>query len=193
MTEDLTAQTWAEALGLYDDPYTIATVAPRDHEEWWLDVAAIMRGETRDPRGWRSVDSYEEEIGEERLADPLHPWMSPPVTPADVERFRTYVKELPRSSVQSLLVVLGVIGWNVARTFQWEERRPEMERRARLIMSRFPDGTRFYSNVGWTGKDPDFYQQPITGMSTFASDKWDGGLIAVNDAEIAMIWVFAPT
>lgn len=67
-----------------------------------------------------------------------------------------------------------------------------MERRAEVIMARFAEGTRFYSNIGWTGKEPDFYEQPVTGMNPFSRYGWDAGLIAVNDAEVALIWAFMP-
>ncbi|MGW6855275.1 hypothetical protein [Streptomyces xanthophaeus] len=186
---DPRADAWADALDLLDSRHARVGVTARSHAAWWLDVAAVMRGESRDPRGWRAVDPYEDEVGLERPGPP-YPWVEPPVSPQDVERFSTKVRELPRSSAASLLVVLGVVGMDVAKAWRWEERRPEMERRAGAILSRFPDGTRFYSNVGWTGEHPDFYEQPVTGMHQLSQDLWDAGLIAVGDTEVAVLWTF---
>ncbi|MFD9366096.1 hypothetical protein ACFWA6_00105 [Streptomyces sp. NPDC060020] len=190
MTE-LTAEAWADALELYQYSYTSVSVVRREHEEWWLDAAAIMRGETSDPRGWRSLDPDEDE--DERRDDPLFPFAEAPTTPEDVVRFRQRVTELPRSSVQSLVVLLGIPGLEVAKAADFGRDRPEMERRARLILSRFLHGTRFYSNVGWKTDTPDFYEQPVRLTDPFSRYGWDAGLIAVNDAEVAMIWYFDPT
>ncbi|MFD9412763.1 hypothetical protein ACFWBN_37980 [Streptomyces sp. NPDC059989] len=185
--DDLTADTWADGLALYEDRWTFAAAAPRDHAEWWFDVAAVMRGETADPRGWASLDPYEEEVDREVET---FAWIEPPASAADVERFHSYVEELPRSSVQSLVVLLAVVGMNVSKSRDFEERRPEMERRARVLLSRFPDGTRFYSNVDGKGEHPNFYEQPANGTSPFSRSRWDAGLIAVNDTEVALIWTF---
>ncbi|MEU0399348.1 hypothetical protein ABZ318_03705 [Streptomyces sp. NPDC006197] len=180
---------WSDALKLYERLCTFVAVAPREHEEWWLDVGAIMRLETRDPRGWESIDPYEGE--EERREDPLFPWLETPSTPADAERYRSMVGEVPRSSVRSLIVLLGVLGLDVAKTWRWEERRPEMERRADVLLSRFPESTRFYSNVGWKGDHPDFYEQGVQGgWNGFSHYVYDAGLIAVNDDEVAVFWNF---
>ncbi|MCC0098709.1 hypothetical protein K7B10_28845 [Streptomyces flavotricini] len=186
----LDRQTWSEALRLYEWVCTFVGVAPRGHHEWWLDVGAIMRLETRDPRGWESVDPFEGE--EERLDDPLFPWLDTPATAADADRYRARADELPRSSVRSLLVLLAVAasGTDVSRTAGWEEHRPERERRADAILSRFPDGTRFYTNLGWQGENPDFYKQSSRSCDSFSQYEWDAGLIAVNDHEVAVFWNF---
>ncbi|MFF3326125.1 hypothetical protein [Streptomyces sp. NPDC002889] len=188
MMEDLGAETWSDALRLYEHICTFVGVAEREHNEWWFDVAAIMRLETLDPRGWESIDPHEGE--DERREDPLFPWLETPSTPEDAERFRARVTELPRSSARSLVVLLGVLGLDATKTWSWDERRPNMERCAEVIMSRFPDGTRFYSNIGWKGDRPDFYKQPVTGLDPFSHYGWDAGLIAVNDTEVAMFWNF---
>ncbi|MEJ8644758.1 hypothetical protein WKI68_32770 [Streptomyces sp. MS1.HAVA.3] len=150
-----------------------------------------MRLETRDPRAWESIDPFEGE--EERREDPLFPWLEIPSTPADAERCLPRVGELPRSSVRSLVVLLGVLGLDVAKTWRWEERRPEMERRADVILSRFPDGTRFSTNLGWKGDRPDFYEQGVWAYNSFSQYDCDAGLIAVNDDEVAVFWNFLST
>ncbi|KJY28886.1 hypothetical protein VR44_24295 [Streptomyces katrae] len=186
----LDAQAWSEALTLYKWLCTFVGVAPREHDEWWLDVGAIMRLETQDPRGWESIDPYEGE--EERLEDPLFPWLETPSTTVDAERYRRRVDEIPRSSVRSLIVLLGAgtSRLDLSKSLGWEERRPEMERRAGVILSRFPDGTRFYTNLGWKSDHPEFYEQPFRTHAPFSQYDWDAGLIAVNDDEVAVLWNF---
>ncbi|MEU6861791.1 hypothetical protein ABZ924_00725 [Streptomyces sp. NPDC046876] len=189
MQQDLNAKAWADALKLYRWLCTFVGAAPREHHEWWLDVGAIIRLETRDPRGWASIDPYEGE--DERREDPLFPWLEAPSTPADAERCRGLVKELPRSSVRSLLVLLGAPPHaDLYLLPEWAERRPEMERRADVILSRFPDGTRFYTNLGWKGDQPDFTKQSSRSQNPFSQCDWDAGLIAVNDDEVAVFWNF---
>ncbi|MFE2974105.1 hypothetical protein [Streptomyces sp. NPDC059258] len=181
---------WSEALKLYEWLVTFVSVAPREHEEWWLDAGAIMRRETQDPRGWESIDPDEGEG--ERLEDPLFPWLEASSTPADVERCRRLVGEIPRTSVRSLLVLLGagLSRLDLSRSLRWDELRLEMERRADVILSRFPGSTRFYTNLGWEGDRPDFYKQPYRSHSPFSRSDWDAGLIAVNDDEVAVLWNF---
>ncbi|WP_371619910.1 hypothetical protein [Streptomyces sp. NBC_00454] len=187
------AAAWAEALKLYEWLCTFVAVSPREHDDWWVDVGAIMRMETRDPRGWDSIDPYEGE--EERLEDPLFPWLQTPSSPDDTERYRLLVDEIPRSSVRSLLVLLGAGSSrsDLSRLLSWEKVRPERERRAEVILSRFPDGTRFYTNLAWKPDHPDFYKQPSRGHTPFSQYDWDAGLIAVNDEEVAVLWNFLST
>ncbi|MET9572994.1 hypothetical protein ACFYNW_37360 [Streptomyces virginiae] len=187
MMDDLTAETWADGLVLYEDRYAFSAVTRREHTEWWFDVAAIMRGETTDPRGWASLDPYEDVSDREVEA---FAWVAPPTHPADVERFRRSVRELPRSSVKSLMVLLAIVGMDASKTWDFEERRPKMERRALGLLSRFPDRTRFFSNIGWKGEQPNFYEQPVNGINPFSRSRLDAGLIAVNDTEVALIWTF---
>ncbi|XEC26540.1 hypothetical protein JAO84_19510 [Streptomyces fradiae] len=185
----LDAAAWSDALKLYQWLCTFVSVAPREHDEWWLDVGAIMRLETRDPRGWESIDPYEGE--EERREDPLFPWLETPSTPADAERYRKLVGELPRASVRSLIVRLGSAPrTDLSLSPGWAERLPETERRADVILSRFPDHSRFYTNLGWKSDQPDFYKQDSLSFNPFSGFDWDAGLIAVNDDEVAVFWNF---
>lgn len=101
----------------------------------------------------------------------------------------------PRSSARSLLVLLTVAAnsTDVSRTPGREERRPDRERRADALLSRFPDGTRFHTDLGGKGDRPDFYALSSRGHDPFSSYDWDAGLIAVNDDEVAMFWNFQNT
>ncbi|MFA7769043.1 hypothetical protein [Streptomyces sp. NRRL S-448] len=118
--DDLTAESWADGRALYEDRGAFVAVAPRVHAQGWFDVAAIMRGE--------EVEAFA--------------WIEPPTRPADAERFQRSVRELPRSSTTSLMVLLGIPGMDVTKAPESDRPRPERERRARLIFSPFPDGTR---------------------------------------------------
>ncbi|MFD9370425.1 hypothetical protein ACFWA6_22385 [Streptomyces sp. NPDC060020] len=193
MRQDLNAEAWADALTLYTWVSTFVGVAPREHDEWWLDVGAVMRLETRDPRGWESIDPYQGE--DERLDDPMFPWLETPSTPVDADRHRGRVGEIPRSSVRSLIILLGAgtSRLDLSTSPGWEEREQETERRADAILSRFPDGTRFSTNLGWKGDHPDFCAQPFRTHAPFSRYDWDAGLIAVNDDEVAVFWNFLST
>ncbi|MCX4675247.1 hypothetical protein OG413_07910 [Streptomyces sp. NBC_01433] len=188
--EALDEQSWADAVALFER-YSYVAVVRRSHAEWWYDVWSIMRGEGRDPRGWLSLDPAEGE--DERMEDPTFPF-SPPVNSgladADAEAWRGRAFELPRSSVRTLLVTLATNWLNVSREWEFDRRRPGMERRADLLLSRFPPGSRFYSNVGWRGADPDFYEQPVREVDPFSQFDWDAGLIAVSEAEVGIFWSF---
>jgi hypothetical protein len=151
-----------------------------------------MRGQGRNPRGWRTLDPYEGEIALERPAPPC-PWIDPPATETDTDRFKTLVRKLPKSSARSLLVVLSIPGMDVAKACDWERQRPKLVHRADALLSRFPAGTHFYSNIGWKG-DPYFYEQGVWGgLDPFSCYGWDAGLIAVNDDEVALFWNFQNT
>ncbi|MFD5619556.1 hypothetical protein [Streptomyces yangpuensis] len=191
MTTALTAEVWADALELYRFSYASVAVVRREHEEWWLDAASIMSRRASDPRGWLSLDPDEDEP--ERRDDPLFPFAQAPRTLAEAARFRAGVRELPRSSVSSLLVLLGIPGLDATRAPDFDRDRPGMERRARLLLSRFADGTRFYSNIGWEGDRPDFCAQPVRMTHPLSRYGWDAGLIAVNDCELALFRHFDPT
>ncbi|MCM1966312.1 MULTISPECIES: hypothetical protein [unclassified Streptomyces] len=39
---------------------------------------------------------------------------------------------------------------------------------------------------------PNFYEQPVNALSPFSRSRWDAGLLAVNDTEVALIWTFEP-
>ncbi|MFI8812769.1 MULTISPECIES: hypothetical protein [unclassified Streptomyces] len=189
--ESLNAEDWADALALFYR-YTFVAVTRREHDEWWRDAWSIMRGEARDPRGWASLDPDAEE--EERADDPAFPFVPPPTnTSSDVLLWSRRVTELPGSSAGSLLVTLATNWLDVSREWEFDRRRPEMERRARVVLSRFPSKTRFYSNVGWKGDEPDFYAQPVRSTDPLSRYDWDAGLIAVSDDEVGLFWSFDAT
>ncbi|MGY3681855.1 hypothetical protein [Streptomyces sp. TE33382] len=184
---DLGEEAWADALVMYRQ-YTIIAVTRRENEEWWYDVASIMRGDAQDPRGWQSLDHDDGQ--DERWDDPTFPFAPPPATPEDVNVWQSRVKEIPRVSIERFLVVLATSYLDVKRERDFDRKRPEMEHRARVILSRFPLGTRFYANTGYGAEEPDFYLSPPTGGNPCSQWDCDAGLIAVSDAEVGLVWSF---
>jgi hypothetical protein len=68
-----------------------------------------------------------------------------------------------------------------------------------VILSRFPQGTSFYTNAGHPGArtgerddSPDFYQA-TTGCTPLSRYDWDLGLIAVSDTVVGVFWSFDAT
>ncbi|MET7356564.1 hypothetical protein ACFWAN_32085 [Streptomyces mirabilis] len=196
----LDAETWAEALNMYERRYSYVLVGPREHQDWVRDAAAAMRREVADPRSWRWLDVDEGE--EERLEDPFFPFVLPPSDPEGAAAWRRGLRTVPRTSVERLLVVLSTTWLDVPKERarnNFETRRPELERKARVVLSRFPEGTSFYTNVGYPGAStgsavnaPDFYEA-ITGCTPVSQYDWDLGLIAVTDTEIGLFWSFDAT
>jgi hypothetical protein len=198
------AETWAEALTMFEWRYSYILVGARTHQDWVRDVAAVMRRGTADPRSWEWIDS--DEGGEERLEDPNFPFVLPPSDPEGAAAWRAALWEVPRTSVERLLVMLATTWLDVpserARN-HFDTRRPELERKARVILSRFPEGTSFYTNSGYPGSHgvrggdpdadaPDFYEA-TTGCTPFSQYDWDLGLIAVSEAEVGIFWSFDAT
>ncbi|MET9668877.1 hypothetical protein ABZY19_26465 [Streptomyces sp. NPDC006475] len=185
----LDAGAWATAVEMYDRRYTFVAVGPRTREDWLHDVAAVMRGETTDPRSWRTIDPDEGE--EERSDDPAYPFVAPPVDEAGSAKWRGRLREIPRSAVVRLLVLLATIDLDVSRDPRLPEQLAEMEEHAGVILTRFPDEARFFTNT-WGGvAAPDFYQQ-ISSCSPLSQYAWDLGLLWVSDEEVGLIWSFDP-
>ncbi|MEU0985614.1 hypothetical protein [Streptomyces sp. NPDC005953] len=190
MTTDPDRTAWAEALTLYERRYTFVAVGPREHPEWGLDLASLVRGTTRDPRAWRSLDPDQDE--EERQDDAAFPFVAPPTTEPEIKSWRAHLTEVPRGSAKRLLVVLGTQYLDVTREREFDHRRPEMEGKADVLLSRFPVESRFYANTGYEGANPDFYQA-VTGVHTFSQYDWDVGLVIVSESEVGLFWSFDAT
>ena len=185
----LDADSWWSAVEMYDRRYTFVSVGPRTRDDWLHDVASVMRGETAEPRSWRTIDPDEGE--EEREDDPAYPFVAPPVDEVGAAEWRGRLKEIPRSSVVRLLVLLATIDLDVSRDPRFPEQQPEMEDYARVILTRLPEEARFFTNTSGGGAPPDFYQQ-ISSCSPISQYAWDLGLLWVSDEEVGLIWSFDP-
>ncbi|MFJ8541526.1 hypothetical protein ACIRFH_05775 [Streptomyces sp. NPDC093586] len=185
----LDADSWWSAVEMYDRRYTFVAAGPRTREDWLHDVASVMRGETADPRAWRTIDPDEGE--EEREDDPAYPFVLPPVDEAGAAEWRGRLREIPRSAVVRLLVLLATIDLDVSKDPRSPAQRAEMEKHARVILTRFSDGTRFFTNTWGGGASLDFYQQ-ISSCSPISRYAWDLGLLWVSREEVGLIWSFDP-
>ncbi|MFF9894317.1 hypothetical protein [Streptomyces longispororuber] len=183
----LDERSWAEAMELFAHRFSIVKVARREHEDWTLDVPVLMHGDTPDPRGWFAEDSLEGEF--ERLEDPYYPFVVPPEDPAALGDWKSHLHEIPRASALRLLVALSTDWINVEKVQDFAERRAGLEEKAAVILSRFPEGSRFYANTGRDSENRDYYQR-ISGCSPISRYAWDVGMFLVSDTEIGMAWAF---
>ncbi|MCX4742677.1 hypothetical protein [Streptomyces antibioticus] len=186
MTE-LDERSWAEAIEMYERRHTIAKVTARKHEDWALDVYTLMRGDTADARGWRVNDPYAGEP--ERHDNPFHPFTVLPSGPAKADEFRLRVFEISRPSARRLLVALSTPWLDVERVVDFEESRVGLEEKADIVLSRFPEGSRFYANTGRNSADLDYYKR-IASCTEVSVYTWDPGLVLVSETEVGMVWSF---
>ncbi|MGW1166375.1 hypothetical protein [Streptomyces sp. NPDC002550] len=184
---ELDERSWAEAIGMYARRYTIAKVTRREHEDWALDVHTLMRGDSPDARGWRVNDYHAGEF--ERIDDPFYPFVDIPDDPAKADVLKSRVHEIPRSSAKKFLVALSTLWLNVEKHPDFEERRPGLEQKADVILSRFPEGSHFYANTGRDSADIDYYKR-ISGCTPISRHVWDLGLFLVSETEVGMVWSF---
>ncbi|MFJ8110714.1 hypothetical protein [Streptomyces sp. NPDC096132] len=184
---ELDERSWAEAIGMYGRRASIAKVASREHENWVLDVPTLMRGDTRDARGWRTVDRWEGEL--ERLDEPSYPFVMPPEVVATTDSWKPYLYEIPRSQAVRFLVALSTPWIDVTQEPDFAERREALEANARVILSRFPEGSHFYANTG-RGSDTRDYYQRVSRWFPFSVRTYDFGLVLVSETEVGMVWSF---
>ncbi|MFF2216703.1 hypothetical protein [Streptomyces antibioticus] len=186
MTE-LDERLWAEAIGMYERRATVAKVTSREHENWLLDVATLMRGDTRDVRGWRTVDIWDGEL--DRIDEPSYPFAIPPEALATPDAWKSYLHEIPRSQALQFLVALATPWIDVTMEPDFEERRETLEADAGVILSRFPESSHFYANTGRDSATRDYYQR-VSGWYPFSTRTYDFGLVLVSQTEVGMVWSF---
>ncbi|NUV63709.1 hypothetical protein [Streptomyces sp. CAI-85] len=186
MTE-LDERSWAKAIGMYERRATVAKVTSREHENWLLDVATLMRGDTRDVRGWRTVDIWDGEL--DRIDEPSYPFAIPPEALATPDAWKPYLHEIPRSQALRFLVALATPWIDVTMEPDFEERREALEADAGVILSRFPEGSHFYANTGRDSATRDYYER-VSGWYPFSTRTYDFGLVLVSQTEVGMVWSF---
>ncbi|MGV9311129.1 hypothetical protein ACWDR0_02905 [Streptomyces sp. NPDC003691] len=184
---ELNERSWAEAIGMYARRATIAKVAGREHDDWALDASTLIHSATSDARGWRTVDLYEGEL--ERLEDPFYPFTVFPDGPAAHPAWQSCLHEISRSSAERFLVALSTPWIDVGAEPHFNVLRGALEEKARTILSRFPEGSRFYANTGSASATLDYYQRVSTWHSLSSRD-FDFGLFLVSTKEIGMVWSF---
>jgi hypothetical protein len=131
---------------LYRDAYAYIATGPRRHEDWTLDVLALM-GRAPDPRGWARVDDAEKDAKRvENSAWPFAVHLPEYVAPR--------LKEIDRDSAENLLLALTEAGCTLSNLGYFDESPDELRAMARTILARYGDEATCHTNVSKTGSAP---------------------------------------
>ncbi|MFD5146022.1 hypothetical protein [Streptomyces sp. NPDC058401] len=170
---------------LFEDAYPYDATGPRRHEDWILDVLALM-ARVPDPRGWTGLDDAAQ--SPEREGFPTFPFaVHPP------EYIAPRLREIDRDSAENLLLALTDDGCTLSSLKRFTESEAELRVMARTILARYGDAATFHTNVSKPG--------PVPGTLDFTERSWaysplsvyseDYGLIVVSDTEVGMFWNFS--
>lgn len=177
---------------LYEDAFTFSATGPRNHEDWQVDVLAVMERAVPDPRGWTGLDDTANERTAEFPAYPFRPpFKADPqrrLTPADVgERLR----EIDRASAENLLLAITEDRCTLRNLERFSESFEELQEMARTILARYGDAFTCHTNVSTVGHVGrlDFGGQSVgwTPMTFYGEDC---GLVVVSDTEVGVFWTF---
>ncbi|MFJ6887833.1 hypothetical protein [Streptomyces sp. M54] len=170
---------------LYEDASPYDATGPRRHENWVLDILALI-ARAPDPRGWTGLDDAAE--NSEREACPIYPFAAHPP-----EYIARRLQEIDRTSAENLLLALTDDGCTLSNLSRFAESEAELRTMARTILKRYGDSALFFTNVNKPGH--------ASGTLDFTSSDWayspmsvyseDYGLIVVSDTEVGMFWNFA--
>lgn len=171
---------------LYEDAYPYDATGPRRHEDWILDVLALMARAVPDPRGWTGLDDAAQDP--EREGFPTYPFaVHPP------EYIAPRLQEIDRASAENLLLALTDDRCTLSNLRRFTESEEELRAMARTILARYGDEARYHTNVNKPGH--------VRGTLDFTTPNWaynplsvyteDYGLIVVTDTEVAMFWNFS--
>jgi hypothetical protein len=170
---------------LYEDAYAYIATGPRLHEDWTLDVLAVMT-RVPDPRGWAGVDDAAQ--NPERVGYPQYPFADNPP-----EYVAQRLKEIERDSAENLLLALTEDGCTLSNLRYFTESPEELWAMARTILARYGDEATYHTNVSKRGSAPgtlDFTLESF-GYSPLSVYSEDCGLVIVSDTEVGMFWNFA--
>ncbi|MEU8761070.1 hypothetical protein [Streptomyces sp. NPDC048659] len=170
---------------LYEDAYPYDATGPRRHEDWVLDVLAVM-GRVPDPRGWAGLDDAADDP--ERAASPVYPFAA---RPAEYVRARLY--EIDRGSAENLLLALTDDGCALSNLDRFAESEEELRAMARTVLARYGDGAVFHTNVTRPGGPPGTldFTSPNWGYAPLGVYSEDYGLVVVSDTEVGLFWNFS--
>ncbi|MEV6425310.1 hypothetical protein [Streptomyces sp. NPDC051662] len=170
---------------LYRDAYAYIATGPYHHEDWTLDVLALMARAVPDPRGWARVDDAEKDP--ERVGNPTWPFaVHPP------EYLAPRLKAIDQDSAENLLLALTEGGCTLSNLRYFDESADELRAMARTILARFGDKAIYRTNVSKTGSAPgtlDFTLESL-GYSPLSVFTEDCGLVIVSDTEVGLFWNF---
>ncbi|MFC9173969.1 MULTISPECIES: hypothetical protein [Streptomyces] len=179
-------KSWEAAVRhLYEDACPYDATGARRHEDWILDVLALM-ARVPDPRGWTGLDDTAQHP--EREASPTYPFVAHP--PEYVAR---RLQKIDGGSAENLLLALTDDGCTLSNLARFTESQGELREMARTILARYGEGASYHTNVNKPGH--------VRGTLDFTTSDWaysplsvyseDYGLIVVSDAEVGMFWNFS--
>ncbi|MFD5029530.1 hypothetical protein ACFWM0_03740 [Streptomyces sp. NPDC058405] len=170
---------------LYEDAYPYDATGPRRHQDWILDVLALM-ARIPDPRGWAGLDDAARDP--EREGFPTYPFaVHPP------EYVAERLQEIDRNSAENLLLALTDDRCTLSNLARFTESEEELRAMARTILARYGDGAGYHTNIKMPGH--------VRGTLDFTTSSWaysplsvyseDCGLVIVSDTEVGMFWNFS--
>jgi hypothetical protein len=171
---------------LYRDAVAYIATGPRRHEDWVLDVLALMARAVPDPRGWARVD--DEAQAPERVGNPTWPFaVHPP------EYVAPRLKEIDRDSAENLLLALTETGCTLSNLQHFTESPDELRAMARTILARYGDEATYRTNVSRHGSAPGTIDFTLEGFeyNPLGVFMEDCGLVIVSDTEVGLFWSFA--
>ena len=173
---------------LYGESYAYVATGPRLHEDWVLDVLAVMARAVPDPRGWASVDN--DVVGQ----SPKHPnWPEYPFASHPPEYVAVRLQEIDRGSAENLLLALTEEGCTLSGLQYFDESLDELHAMARTILERYGDEATYHTNVSRTGSSPgtlDFTLETF-GYRPLSVLTEDCGLVILSDTEVGLFWNFS--
>ncbi|WP_406431361.1 hypothetical protein [Streptomyces sp. NBC_01589] len=179
-------KSWEAAVRhLYEDAYPYDATGSRRHEDWLLDVLALM-ARVPDPRGWAGLDDAAQ--NPEREASPTYPFVAHPP-----EYIARRLQEIDRDSAESLLLALTDDRCTLSNLRRFTEGEEELRAMARTILARYGDEATYHTNVRKTGSAPGTLDFTLgtCGYSPLSVYSEDCGLIVVSDTEVGMFWNFS--
>ncbi|MFD9604364.1 hypothetical protein [Streptomyces sp. NPDC059970] len=170
---------------LYEDAYPYDATGPRRHEDWVLDVLALM-ARVPDPRGWAGLDDAAQ--NPEREASPTYPFVAHPP-----EYIARRLQEIDQDSAENLLLALTDDRCTLSNLRRFTESEEELRAMARTVLARYGDEATYHTNVSKRGSKPGTldFTTPNWGYSPLSVYSEDCGLIVVSDTEVGMFWNFS--
>lgn len=170
---------------LFEDAYPYDATGPRRHEDWILDVLALM-ARVPDPRGWAGLDDAAQ--NPDREVYPTYPFVVHPP-----EYVTERLQKIDRDSAENLLLALTDDCCTLSNLKRFTESEEELRAMARTVLARYGDEASYHTNVKKPGH--------VRGTLDFTESSWaysplsvyseDYGLIVVSDTEVGMFWNFA--
>lgn len=170
---------------LFEDAYPYDATGPRCHEDWVLDVLALM-ARVPDPRGWTGLDDAARDP--EREGFPTYPFaVHPP------EYVAQRLHQIERASAENLLLALTDDCCTLSNLRRFTESEEELRAMARTILARYGDEATYHTNVSRPGREPGTLDFTTShwGYSPLSIYSEDYGLVVVSDTEVGMFWNFA--